>query len=95
MTLDTEFTKQTDHLIKQTLELYKNAGVSPRIAEVWNIKNVGDFLCGFFIGEMVGSALSAFQIFHKREPTADEHMEIVTLVENYSKEIQDFFSKFN
>jgi len=49
----------------------------------------------FFVGEMVGSALSAFQIFHKREPTADEHMEIVTLVENYSKEIQDFFSKFN
>jgi len=48
MTLDSEFIKQTDHLIKQTLELYKNAGVSPRIAEVWNIKNVGDFLCGFF-----------------------------------------------
>jgi len=53
------------------------------------------FFVVFFVGEMVGSALSAFQIFHKREPTADEHMEIVTLVENYSKEIQDFFSKFN
>ncbi len=95
MVLDIEFIKQTDQLIQQTLELYKNAGASPRIAEVWNITNVGDFLCGFFVGEMVGSALSAFQIFHKREPTADEHMEIVTLVENYSKEIQDFFSKFN
>jgi len=39
MALDTEFIKQTDRLIKQTLELYKNAGASPRIAEVWNIKN--------------------------------------------------------
>ncbi len=44
---------------------------------------------------MVGSALSAFQVYHKREPTADEHMEIVGLVENYNKEISEFFAKFN
>jgi len=44
---------------------------------------------------MVGSALSAFQIFHKREPSSEEHMEIVDIVEKYSKEIQGFFSKFN
>jgi len=93
MTLDPEFRKQTITLIEQTLELYKNAGASTRIAQVWNVKNVGDFLCGFFVGEMVGSALSAFQIHHKREPTADEHMEIVALVENNSKEIQEFFFK--
>ena len=42
---------------------------------------------------MVGSALSAFQVSHKREPTAEEHMEIVDIVENYSKEIREFFSK--
>ncbi len=95
MTLDPEFKKQTTQLIEQTLELYKSAGASPRISQVWNVKNVGDFLCGFFVGEMVGSALSAFQVYHKREPTADEHMEIVNLVENYSKQIQKFFSKFN
>jgi len=95
MTLDPEFKKQTTQLIEQTLELYKSAGASPRIGQVWDVKNVGDFLCGFFVGEMVGSALSAFQVYHKREPTADEHMEIVNLVENYSKQIQKFFSKFN
>jgi len=95
MTLDPEFKKQTTQLIEQTLELYKSAGASPRIGQVWDVKNVGDFLCGFFVGEMVGSALSAFQVYHKREPTADEHMEIVNLVENYSKQIQEFFSKFN
>ncbi|MEX0657382.1 MAG: hypothetical protein WD154_07565 [Nitrosopumilaceae archaeon] len=44
---------------------------------------------------MVGSALSAFQVFHKREPTADEHLEIIDLVEKYNKEIQEFFSQFN
>jgi hypothetical protein len=44
---------------------------------------------------MVGSALSAFQIVHKREPTADEHMEIIELVENHSNEIKEFFAKFN
>lgn len=95
MTLDPEFKKQTTNLIEQTLELYKSAGASPRVSQVWNCENLGDFLCGFFVGEMVGSALSAFQIFHKREPTSDEHMEIIELVEEYSKEIQEFFAKFN
>ncbi|WP_420545330.1 hypothetical protein [Nitrosopumilus sp.] len=95
MTLDAEFAKQTTDLITQTLELYKTAGASPRVGETWDCANVGDFLCGFFVGEMVGSALSAFQIVHKREPTAEEHMEIVELVESYSKEIKEFFNKFN
>jgi len=95
MTLDSEFTKQTSSLIEQTLELYKSAGVSPRVGQLWNCQNVGDFLCGFFVGEMVGSALSAFQIVHKREPTAEEHMEIIELVESYAKDIKEFFVKFN
>jgi len=95
MTLDSEFTKQTTSLIEQTLELYKSAGVSPRVSQLWNCQNVGDFLCGFFVGEMVGSALSAFQIVHKREPTAEEHMEIIELVESYAKDIKEFFIKFN
>jgi hypothetical protein len=95
MTLDSEFSKQTSSLIKQTLELYKSSDASPRVGQLWNCQNVGDFLCGFFVGEMVGSALSAFQIVHKREPTAEEHMEIIELVENYSGEIKEFFAKFN
>lgn len=95
MTLDPEFTKQTTELIGQTLELYKSAGASPRIGEIWNCENVGDFLCGFFVGEMVGSALSAFQVVHQREPTPDEHLEIIELVESRSKEIKEFFAKFN
>lgn len=95
MTLDSEFAKQTSSLIEQTLELYKSAGASPRVGQLWDCQNVGDFLCGFFVGEMVGSALSAFQIVHKREPTAEEHMEIIELVESYSKEIKEFFAKFN
>ncbi len=95
MTLDSEFSKQTLSLIEQTLELYKSAGASPRVGQLWDCQNVGDFLCGFFVGEMVGSALSAFQIVHKREPTAEEHMEIIELVESHSKEIKGFFAKFN
>ena len=95
MTLDSEFIKQTDKLVSETLKLYQNAGASPRIGEVWRCENTGDFLCGFFVGEMVGSALSAFQVFHKREPTPQEHMEIVEIIENYSKAITEFFSQFN
>ncbi len=95
MTLDSEFKKQTEKLITETLELYKNAGASPRISDVWKCQNTGDFLCGFFVGEMVGSALSAFQVYHKREPTSEEHMEIVEIVERHTNEISEFFSKFN
>ena len=95
MTLDPDFTKQTTDLIVQTLDLYKTAGASPRIGDTWNCASIGDFLCGFFVGEMVGSALSAFQIVHQREPTADEHLEIIELVESHSKEIKGFFAKFN
>jgi len=95
MTLDNEFIKQTNKLVTETLKLYQDAGASPRIGEVWRCDNTGDFLCGFFVGEMVGSALSAFQVFHKREPTPQEHMEIVEIVENYSKAITEFFSQFN
>ena len=95
MTLDSEFKKQTEKLVTETLELYKNAGASPRISDVWKCENTGDFLCGFFVGEMVGSELSAFQIYHKREPLPEEHMEIVSIVESHTDEIIDFFSKFN
>jgi len=61
----------------------------------YGAENIGYFLYGFFVGEIVGSALSAFQVCHKREPTADEHLEIIDLVEKYNKEIQEFFSQFN
>ena len=95
MTLDPEFTKQTTNLIEQTLELYKASGASPRVGEIWSCANIGDFLCGFFVGEMVGSALGAFQVVHQREPTPDEHLEIIELVESHSTDIKEFFSKFN
>lgn len=95
MTLDSEFKQQTAKLIQDTLDLYKSAGASPRVGQIWDCKNIGDFLCGFFVGEMVGSALSAFQIVHKREPTGKEHIEIIELVENHSNEIKEFFAKFN
>ena len=95
MTLDPDFAKQTSDLIVNTLELYKKTGVSPRVEQVWNCKNKGDFLCGFFTGTMVGSALAAFQTIHKRETTPEEHIEIIEIIEGYSQEIKEFFTKFN
>ena len=92
MNIDPEFVKTTTEFIDKTLEAYKAAGVSPTVGDIWDCENVGDFLCGFFVGELVGSILSAFQYSQKRDPTADEHLEIVGLVEsrfctlsNYSK----------
>ena len=95
MNIDPEFVKTTTEFIDQTLEAYKEAGVSTRLTNMWKCDNTGDFLCGFFVGELVGSILSAFQYSQKRDPTADEHLEIVGLVESRSKEIKEFFLKFN
>ena len=47
MTLDNEFIKQTNSLIVETLKLYRSAGASPRIGDVWKCENTGDFLCVF------------------------------------------------
>ena len=44
---------------------------------------------------MIGSALSAFQIFHKREPVPEEHNEIFEIVESQKDDIREFFAKFN
>ena len=93
--MDPEFAKKTDELIRQTLDLYKKSGASPRVGQVWECEKTGDFLCGFFVGEMIGAALGAFSAFHKRDPTDGEHMEIVSMVERYSGEIKEFFARFN
>ena len=95
LALDAEFVKETNQLIQDTLGLYQSAGASPRIGHVWDCENAGDFLCGFFVGEMVGSALSAFQYRFKREPTPEEHLEIVSLVEAHASRIKSFFAQFN
>lgn len=95
MALDAEFRKRTEGLVDDTLELYRRAAASPRIGQVWNAERPGDFMCGFFVGEMVGSALAAFQSFHRREPTAEEHVEIVEIVESRAGPIREFFARFN
>ena len=95
MNIDPEFVKTTTEFIDQTLEAYKAAGVSPTVGDIWNCENVGDFLCGFFVGGLTGSILSEFHHSQNRDPTGEEHAEIVGLIETRSKEIKEFFSKFN
>ncbi len=95
MALDPKFREETEGLVESTLELYGKAESSERISSVWGVKREGDFLCGFFVGEIVGSALSAFQAFHGREPTGEEHEEIVGIVERRARRIRELFARFN
>ena len=95
MALDKEFRRKTEALVDETLDLYRKAGASPRIGDVWKAERPGDFLCGFFVGEMVGSALAAFQSFHRREPAQEEHFEIVEIIESRAGTIREFFARFN
>ena len=66
MNIDPEFVKTTVEFIDKTLEAYKAAGVSPTVGDIWDCENVGDFLCGFFVGELVGSILKCISIFTKK-----------------------------
>ena len=96
MALDNEFKEKTEELIVTTLEVYKKnpeAGVGQNMKNVWRIENEGDFACGYFVGEIAGSALTAFLHHHNREPTKEEYKEIFALVEKYSDEISRFFHK--
>ncbi len=93
--MNDEFVSKTQEMIRQTLDQYKTAEASPRVAQVWGCSNTGDFMCGFFVGQMVGSALCMFQVMHKRDAAPDEHVRIVDMIEAHSDEIKGFFSKFN
>jgi len=95
MNIDPEFAKNTIKFVDETLEAYKTADVEPSVVNKWDCKNVGDFLCGFFVGGLTGSILSEFHHSQNRDPTGEEHAEIVGLIETRSKEIKEFFSKFN
>ncbi|MBT4325564.1 MAG: hypothetical protein HOD60_01460 [Candidatus Nitrosopelagicus sp.] len=97
MTLDNEFKELTEKLIVDTLEVYKNQErqMDQNIKKVWKVDNMGDFSCGYFVGEIVGSALTAFQHHHKREPSEEEHIEIFALLEKHSEDISTFFMNYN
>ena len=43
----------------------------------------------------INRAFSELEQEFEREPSADEHLEIIEIVESYSKEIKEFFDKFN
>ena len=62
---------------------------------VWGLENGGYFLWGLCVGERGGSPTGPCGVSHTRGPTADEHMEIVKIVEGYSGQIREFFARFN
>ena len=77
------------------LFVHKTARPAPRTRDVWKCQNLGDFMCGFFVGEMIGAAIATFQAKYRREPSADDHAHIAQIVENSAENIRDAFSKYN
>ena len=85
--LGKEFRDMTLRHIDEAIGVYRSAYPSDRIGEVWKCRGP-DFLCGFFVGHVTGSALSAVQAMHGREPTAAEQAEITGMVESRAAEIR-------
>ena len=84
-----------DDYINQMLELCQMAKPDPRTSHVWGCENVGDFMCGFFVGQMIGTAVSVFQSKYGRELSAEEHVKITEIVERKSQQIKDSFLRYN
>ncbi len=81
--------------IEQMLQICQMAKPAQRTSDVWGCKNVGDFMCGFFVGQMIGTAISVFQSKYGREPLAEEHTKITEIVEQKSGQIKDAFLRYN
>lgn len=93
--IDAEFTEWLEQYVDQMLQIHKMAKPSPRTIDVWKCKNLGDFMCGFFVGQTIGAATSVFSARYRRDLTADEHAQIADVVEKQSAQIRDAFLKYN
>ena len=93
--LDSEFSEWFEGYVVQMIDIHRRASPAPRTADVWGCKNLGDFMCGFFVGEMMGAATSTFQARYRRAPSAQEHGAITDIVEGHAQAIRDVFLKFN
>lgn len=93
--LDPGFSKWLNQYVDQMLELHRMARPAPRTIDVWGCRNIGDFMCGFFVGEMIGAATVTFQAMLRREPSADEHMAITAIVEARAPVIRKAFLQYN
>ncbi len=92
---DPEFSKWCGSYIDEMLDVHRMARPAPRTSAVWGCSNLGDFMCGFFVGEMIGAITATFQARFGRRPSADEHMAIADAVEARAPEIQDVFLRHN
>ena len=93
--LDSDFAAWLDDYTEQMLGLHAAARPSPRTADVWGCRNLGDFMCGFFVGEMLGAATSTFQSRYGRAPSAEEHAAITGVVERHARGVRDAFLRYN
>lgn len=91
MALDARFRDMTLKNIDDMISAYASASPSDRIASVWGCRSRPDFMRGFLAGHLVGSALTAVQPACGREPTAEDHDEIVGMVESRAGRIMEIF----
>lgn len=89
--LDAKFRDLTLENIDATISAYGSASPSGRITEVWGCSSKPDFMTGFLVGHLVGSALTGVQASYGREPTPEEHDEIVKMVESRAGRIRGVF----
>lgn len=80
--------------IEMSLKMFKEADASPRIMAKWTPANQGDFLAGFFVGQVFGTAIAILNMTNKREPDEIEKADVIRMIEGYSDEITECFSRF-
>ena len=89
MPLSQEFQKyleETIHRIIMGIPTLKKE--YPKFREEWKFESIFDFLFGCIVGQMLGTALTAFKLMHGRHATSDEILSIGEIVESYFPSIR-------
>ena len=95
MTLGNAFQKKAKILLDETAKMYINAAMTDRIHEAWQVKRPGDFMCGFFAGQMFSSLVTMYAVQYKKEPDGEAQREIIGMLEEYADMLVRHFARHN
>ncbi len=61
----------------------------------WKYKNASDWHYGHFVGMMQATSVASFNLLFERSPTTDQMIEIEEIIEEYTKDLRNYFQSFD
>ena len=61
----------------------------------WKYKNASDWHYGHFVGMMQATSVASFHLMFGHSPTTDQITEIEEIIEEYTKDLRNYFQSFD